>query len=330
MLCSSGTAAGVAVRSDPIRDEIGGRASSNVTELDRQTPSGRLSGPTGPGCASPSSPGGPARLSRSPVWPGLPGTRQDRDEEEANLVDEYVDRGESARSADRPALKAMLARIAEARDVDAVVVHKIDRLARNMEDHVAIRALLRRRGVALVSVTENVEETASGRLVEGIHALMAEFYSANLAAEIKKGLSEKAKQGGFPHGAPLGYVNLREVIAGHQVARIVPDPERAPLVSFAFESYATGEWTLQRLAGELAHRGLTGRARRDRDPKAVTWQGLAKILANPPTSASSSGTVSSTLAPTNRSWPSRPSAGSRNCLPPARRAARGSASIRIT
>ncbi|MHB1762820.1 MAG: recombinase family protein [Acidimicrobiales bacterium] len=78
-----------------------------------------------------------------------------------DLVDAYADRGESARSADRPALQAMLARIAEDRDVDAVVVHKIDRLARNMEDHVAIRRLLRRKGVALVSVTENVEETAS-------------------------------------------------------------------------------------------------------------------------------------------------------------------------
>jgi site-specific DNA recombinase len=115
-----------------------------------------------------------------------------------DLVDEYADRGESARSADRPALKEMLARIAEERDVDAVVVHKIDRLARNMEDHVAIRALLRRNGVALVSVTENVEETASGRLVEGIHALMAEFYSANLASEIRKGLTQKAKMGGSP------------------------------------------------------------------------------------------------------------------------------------
>ena len=90
----------------------------------------------------------------------------------------------------------MLARIAEDSDVDAVVVHKIDRLARNMEDHVAIRALLRRRGVALVSVTENVEETASGRLVESIHALMAEFYSANLAAEVRKGMGQKAKLGG--------------------------------------------------------------------------------------------------------------------------------------
>jgi hypothetical protein len=66
------------------------------------------------------------------------------------LVDEYSDRGESARSADRPQLQAMLARIEDDRDVDAVVVHKVDRLARNMEDHVAIRAALRRRDVALV------------------------------------------------------------------------------------------------------------------------------------------------------------------------------------
>src|SRR5438132_8157006 len=73
-----------------------------------------------------------------------------------DLVDEYSDRGESARSADRPQLQAMLRRITEDRDVEAVVVHKIDRLARNIEDHVAIRAVLRRCGVSLVSVTEKL------------------------------------------------------------------------------------------------------------------------------------------------------------------------------
>ena len=129
-----------------------------------------------------------------------------------------------------------------------------------MEDHVAIRALLRRRSVTLVSVTENLEETASGRLVEGIHALMAEFYSANLAREIKKGMSQKAKMGGWPHSAPLGYTNVRETISGRQVAHIVVDP-RAPHITGAFELYATGEWTLERLVAELDHRGLRNRAR---------------------------------------------------------------------
>jgi hypothetical protein len=174
----------------------------------------------------------------------------------------------------------MLARIAEERDVDAVVVHKVDRLARNLEDHVAIRALLRRRGVALVSVTENLEETASGRLVEGIHALMAEFYSANLSSEIRKGMGQKAKMGGWPHVAPLGYLNRRESIRGRQVAHIVPDPERASLVTAAFDLYATGEWTVERLAAEMAHRGLPNRGRRDYPSKPLSISGLANLLSN--------------------------------------------------
>lgn len=235
------------------------------------------------------------------------------------LADEYVDRGESARSADRPALKAMLDRIAEDRDVDAVVVHKIDRLARNMEDHVAIRALLRRRGVALVSVTENVDETASGRLVEGIHALMVEFYSANLANEIKKGLTQKAKQGGFPHGAPLGYVNLREVVGGRQVARIVPDPERGPLIAAAFEHYATGDWTLQRLAGELAHQGLTNRGQRGSHRPRSPGRASPRSLPTRSTSASWNGTAFNTPAPTSRSSPPTSFAGSKSSSLPARR-----------
>jgi len=50
---------------------------------------------------------------------------------------------------------------------------------------------------------ENIEATPSGRLIEGIHALMAEFYSANLASEVKKGMSQKAKQGVWPGKAPI-------------------------------------------------------------------------------------------------------------------------------
>jgi site-specific DNA recombinase len=197
------------------------------------------------------------------------------------LVDEYVDRGESARSADRPQLRAMLERIGEESDIEAVIVHKVDRLARNMEDHIAIRALLRRRGVILVSVTENLDETASGRLVEGIHALMAEFYSANLANEVRKGMGQKAKLGGYPHKAPLGYLNVREPIGGRQVAHIVADPERAPLVKAAFELYATGEWTVERLAHEMADRGLRNRGRNGHyAAKPVTVSGLARLLAH--------------------------------------------------
>ncbi len=109
---------------------------------------------------------------------------------------------------------------------------------------------------------------------------MAEFYWANLASEIKKGMSQKAKMGGWPHAAPLGYRNVRESMGGREVAYIVPDDERAPHITTAFQLYATEEWTIERLADELAHRGLRNRARRDRQAAPIGVSALADILAN--------------------------------------------------
>jgi Recombinase len=86
---------------------------------------------------------------------------------------------------------------------------------------------------------------------------------------------QKAKMGGFPQQAPLGYRNVREAIAGRQVAMIVPDPERAPLVQLAYELYATGEFTQEHLVEELRSRGLTNKAGRP-----LTLTGLVWLLSN--------------------------------------------------
>jgi hypothetical protein len=80
----------------------------------------------------------------------------------------------------------MLQRLTEDGTVRYLVVHKLDRLARNLEDHTRVRAMLRNAGVQLISVTESIEDSASGKLVEEILASIAEFYSANLSQEIKK------------------------------------------------------------------------------------------------------------------------------------------------
>nr|NIM47524.1 recombinase family protein [Candidatus Aenigmarchaeota archaeon] len=177
-----------------------------------------------------------------------------------NFVDEYIDQGESAKSVDRPKLQEMLLRIKEDNSIGAVVVHKIDRLARNMEDHVVIRALLRKNNIQLVSVTENIEDSASGRLVEGILAAMAEFYSSNLSSEVKKGMLQKLKQGGFPHRAPLGYKNVKENIKGREVAIVIPDKDKAPLVKQAYKLYATGNYSLRELREVLADKGFKTRS----------------------------------------------------------------------
>src|SRR5689334_14626313 len=84
----------------------------------------------------------------------------------ATIVREFVDAGESGRSADRPSLQEMLQYLRD-NQVDVVIVHKIDRLARSRADDVTINLAIRRAGAKLVSVSENVDETPQGQLVHG-------------------------------------------------------------------------------------------------------------------------------------------------------------------
>ncbi|GAB3089934.1 recombinase family protein [Nocardioides zeae] len=88
-------------------------------------------------------------------------TRLKADALGAHIVEEFVDAGESGRSADRPQLQKMLQYLTE-HHVDLVIVHKIDRLVRSRADDVAINLAIRQAGARLVSVTENVDETPQG------------------------------------------------------------------------------------------------------------------------------------------------------------------------
>ena len=197
------------------------------------------------------------------------------------LVDEYLDRGESARTSQRPQLQEMLGRISKHKDVQAVVVHKIDRLSRRMEDHVAIRAILTKADCSLVSVVEHFEDNASGRLVEGIHALMAEFYSANLAAETKKGMVQKTKQGGWAGMAPLGYLNIQTPMNGRLLRTIEVDEERALFVKQIFELYATGDYGLSELEEKMFKLGFRSKGTAKQPPCKVHKSRIAKMLQNP-------------------------------------------------
>ena len=174
----------------------------------------------------------------------------------ATVVGEYVDRGESAKSAKRPELQRMLKRLQEQADVDYVIVHKVDRLARNRKDDVEIDLVIRSSGARLVSASENIDDTPHGKLIRNIMADFAQYYSDNLATEAKKGARQKAKFGGTPYKPPIGYLTARERIEGREIRIVITDPDRAPLVRWAFTAYATGDYTLHELAEELEERGL--------------------------------------------------------------------------
>ena len=199
----------------------------------------------------------------------------------ASVVDEYVDAGASARSADRPALQELLERLIQKHDVDYVICHKVDRLPRNRADDVAIGLTIHKAGAVLVSASEQIDDTPAGTLMHGIMAAIAEFYSKNLSTEAKKGLQEKARRGGTPGYAPLGYLNSRGQIDGREVKTITLDPERAPLIQWAFEAYASGSWSITDLVEELARRGLKTRQTATRPPVPLTRSMLHRMLSNP-------------------------------------------------
>lgn len=200
----------------------------------------------------------------------------------AVVVKEFVDYGESAKALDRPDFLKMLAWLRQHRgEVDYVIIDKVNRWARNRRDDSNTLFEIEATGARLVSVKENIDQTPAGRLIHGVLATIAEYESLNLGVEIKKGLTRKAQVGGTPRPAPIGYLNKRVTNAeGYEVATVVVDPERAPLISYAFETYATGQVTQQQLLADLTARGLRTRATKKRTSKALHPSALHTILTN--------------------------------------------------
>ena len=200
----------------------------------------------------------------------------------ALVVKEFADRGESARSANRPELQKMLAYLKKDGGIDYVIVHKLDRLARNRADDVEINRAFEEAGVRLVSTSENIDQTPGGMLLHGIMSSIAEFYSRNLANEVIKGMGEKARNGGTLGKAPLGYLNVRARDEnGREIRTIALDEERAPLIRLAFTEYATGQWTTKKLAAHLHSHGLTTVPTAHKPAKAVSGAQLHRMLRHP-------------------------------------------------
>ena len=123
------------------------------------------------------------------------------------VVTEYVDEAESGRSIDRPGFKSMIGAARQAiAPFGVILVWKLSRFARNREDSIIYKSLLRKHGVQVVSINEPTEDTPSGRLLEGIIEVIDEFYSDNLSQDVVRGMRENASRGFFPGGVvPYGY-----------------------------------------------------------------------------------------------------------------------------
>src|SRR6266478_1458638 len=182
----------------------------------------------------------------------------------------YIDKGESAKTADRTEfIKAIAFCSNKKNKVDYFVVYKIDRFARNQDDHVLVRATLRRSGTELRSASEPINETPVGRAMEGMISVFAEFDNNVRTERTKGGMLERVKKGVWVWGAPLGYYRPER-------GNIAPDPNVAPLIRLIFEEWTKGTHSYQTLAEFAARKGL--RTRRGKTPCA---QLMEKILRNP-------------------------------------------------
>lgn len=139
------------------------------------------------------------------------------------VAGEFIDRGLSGRTQDREEFLAMINyATTPLSGISAVLVHKFDRFSRSREDAILYKALLKKHGVSVISISEPLEDTPAGALVEGILETIAEFYSKNLSLEVKKGQFQAAKKGLNQSEAPLGYCSNNGVLTiNHNEALIV-------------------------------------------------------------------------------------------------------------
>ena len=107
------------------------------------------------------------------------------------IVGSYIDRALSAKTGNRPDFQRMIKDSANGL-FDTVIVWKLDRFARNRYDSAHYKALLRKNGVKVISATEVISDTAEGILLESLLEGMAEYYSADLAEKVIRGLTENA------------------------------------------------------------------------------------------------------------------------------------------
>lgn len=182
------------------------------------------------------------------------------------VVGEYIDRALSGTKDTRPDFQRMIADAAKGQ-FEMVIVWKLDRFARNRYDSAIYKAKLKKYGVRVVSVKENISDQPEGIILEGLLESLAEYYSANLAQNIRRGQRESIAKGTYLGGTtPYGYKV--------QNGKLVADEKTAPMIRYLFEQYAAGV-PKKEIVDELNRRGY-----RNRNGKPLTCNSFSRVLPN--------------------------------------------------
>lgn len=134
---------------------------------------------------------------------------------------------------------------------DVILLWKFSRFARNREDSIVYKSMLRKQcGIEVVSISEQLSEDKTSILIEALIEAMDEYYSLNLAEEVRRGMSEKFSRGGVVSQPPFGY-RMQDGI-------FFPDETAAPIVQMIFADYLA-DMPVRAIANKLNGMGITTR-----------------------------------------------------------------------
>lgn len=185
----------------------------------------------------------------------------------------YVEHGISGRKAEkRPEFLRMIATAkSEEHPFSAILVWKFSRFARNQEESIVYKSMLKKKcDVDVISVSEPVTEGPFGSLIERIIEWMDEYYSVRLSGEVTRGMTEKALRGGYQARPPLGYR-----IAEHGKPPVIV-PEEAPIVKLIFDLYVNQKKGFFDIARELNRLGYQTSHRKPFERRSIEY-----IIQNP-------------------------------------------------
>lgn len=181
---------------------------------------------------------------------------------------QWFEEKETAAKQGRPMFSSLMKLLGK-RQASGVIMHKIDRSARNLKDWADLGTLIDQ-GVEVYFVHESLDlQSRGGRLSADIQAIIAADYIRNLRQETIKGMYGRLKQGFYPLRAPIGYLN------NGKAKFKTHDPVKAPLVRKMFELYATRKYSLKSLCAEMKVLGL-----RNSNGRLLTLNGISTILNN--------------------------------------------------
>ena len=163
----------------------------------------------------------------------------------------YIDEGISGKRADkRPAFMRMIATAkSKPKPFDVILVHKFDRFARSREDSVVYKSLLKKEAnIKVVSITETIEDDKFSVILEAMLEAMAEYYSLNLAEEVKKGMTEKALRGEYQTTPPFGYKIVDK--------KLIIEPTESEFIQMIFNKFSSEQMGLRAIATYANDLGL--------------------------------------------------------------------------